>query len=344
MAHTAGPQTTVRVAIDAMGGDRAPDVVIEGALQAARAASGALHVVLVGPEDELEARLAPLKNADLPVSVVHAPEVVGMDEAPAAAAKGKPNSSMHVGIGLHRAGKVDAFVSAGNTGAVMAVALLGLGRLPGVARPALPGVFPTTGGPCVLLDVGANMDCRPEHLVQFAQMGSVFASRVFGCELPRVGLLNVGEEPGKGNEAAKAAYQLLRARSDIHFVGNVEGRDLMQHAADVVVCDGFVGNIVLKFGESIKTVLPALIRREVGRLGSDGQAGGGMALMQQVLDGVMKGFSYEEFGGTPLLGLDGTVLIGHGGSSDRAIARMIQAAADMVRADMCGELTESLAA
>ncbi len=329
MAHPPGPQTTVRVAIDAMGGDRAPDVAIEGALQAVRAASGALHVVLVGPEDDLNARLAPLDRGTLPLSVVHAPEVIGMDEAPAAAAKGKPNSSMHVGIGLHRAGKVDAFVSAGNTGAVMAVALIGLGRGAGVARPALPGIFPTTGGPCVLLDVGANMDCRPEHLVQFAHMGSVYAERVLGYERPRVGLLNVGEEPGKGNEAAKAAYQLLLDQKDLHFVGNIEGRDLMQHAADVVVCDGFVGNIVLKFGESIKTVLPALIRREAGRLGGDGQsAASGMAILQQVMDGVMKGFSYEEYGGTPLLGIAGTVLIGHGGSAERASERMVAAAAE----------------
>jgi len=326
----------VRVAVDAMGGDHAPEVVIEGALQAARSTPGELEVMLVGPEHELRSRLGAVSES-LAITFVDAPEVIGMDEPPAAAAKGKPRSSIHVGIAAHREGRADAFISAGNTGAVMAVALIGLGRIEGVSRPALPGIFPSTGGPCVVLDVGANMDCRPEHLVQFAQMGRIYVEHVLGIQAPRVALLNVGEEPGKGNEAAKVAHTQLSELPDIHFVGNVEGRDLMQNIADVVVCDGFVGNILLKFGESMTTVLPALIRQEVASRGVSG-ADASSAMLQQVLGAVMKRFSYEEFGGSPLLGINGTVLIGHGGSSAKAIARLIETAAEMARNDVRGKL------
>lgn len=313
----------VRIAVDAMGGDDAPDVVMEGA---SRVASDEVHIMLVGPI-EVGGR-----TDHQAISHVPAPDVVGMDEAPSVALKGKPRSSIHVGIELVRNGDADAFVSAGNTGAVMAVAMHQLGRLPGVARPALPSPFPTTDGFAVVLDVGANVDCRPEHLLQFGRMGAIYSERVLGIERPRVGLLNVGEEPSKGNEAARNAHELLAADSRLAFVGNVEGRDLMLGAADVVVCDGFVGNILLKFGESMKTVLPALIRREVSRLDDAPQAGA--AFLQQILGAVMKRFSYEEFGGMPLLGVGGNVVIGHGGSSARAIARMIETAAEMVRAEV----------
>jgi len=333
----------VRVAVDAVGGDQSPDVVIEGAVHAARAAEGGIEVLLVGPEEVVRSGLEAHDAGDLPITVVHAPEVVGMDESPAGAAKGKAKSSIHVGIGLHREGRADAFISAGNTGAVMAVALLGLGRLEGVARPALPGVFPTIEEFCIVLDVGANMDCRPEHLVQFAQMGSLYMENVFGRSSPRVGLLNVGEEPGKGNEAAKAAYEQLARLAGINFVGNIEGRDLMHGVVDVAVCDGFVGNILLKFGESMTTVLPALIRKEVAAAGPAGDGATGAASLQKILGGVLRRFSYEEFGGAPLLGVNGSVLIGHGGSSARAIARMIESAAEVVRADVRGSIASVLA-
>lgn len=327
-----------------MGGDHAPAVVIEGVVQALREGEGALHVLLVGREAVVREHLAVQDAEGLPLTVVDAPDVIGMEESPAAALKAKPRSSIHLGLGAVREGHADAFASAGNTGAVMAAALFGLGRLEGVARPALPGPFPTTQGQCILLDVGANTDCKPEHLVQFAQMGRVYVERVLGRENPTVGLLNVGEEPSKGNEAAKAAHALLVEAKGLNFVGNVEGRDLMQHGADVVVCDGFVGNIVLKYGESIKTVLPALVGREVKALGLDGAgAGEATALLQRILGGVTRRFSYEEFGGTPLLGVNGTVVIGHGGSSARAIARMVTVAAEMVRADVRGHLAAALA-
>jgi len=330
----------VTVALDAMGGDHAPAVVVEGALEALRKHGDALRVLLTGPEATLRDALAAHDASGLGVSVLDAPDVIGMDESPAAAVKTKPRSSIHLGVGAVKRGAAQAFVSAGNTGAVMATAMLGLGRLEGVARPALPGPFPTIKGQCILLDVGANTDCKPEHLVQFALMGRLYAQAALGVENPTVGLLNVGEEPSKGNEAAKAAHALLAERGGIGFVGNVEGRDLMHHAADVVVCDGFVGNIVLKFGESIKTVLPHLVRREVEGLGAG--AGEAAALLQRVLGGVTRRFSYEEFGGTPLLGVDGTVLVAHGSSTARAVARAVEVAADLVRADLRGTIARAL--
>lgn len=327
-----------------MGGDHAPSVAVEGAVAAAREARGALEVVLFGPKEEVARELARHETAGLALEVVDAPDVVGMDEAPSAALKAKPRSSIHLGLAAVAQGRADAFASAGNTGAVMAAALMGLGRVEGVARPALPGPFPTTEGRCVLLDVGANMDCRPEHLVQFARMGAVYAERVLGLDRPRVGLLNVGEEPSKGNEAAKAAHALLAAHADLYFVGNVEGRDLMRHVADVVVCDGFVGNVVLKYGESLRDVLPVLVRREVAALGADGSvAGEALGLLERILAGVARRFSYEEFGGTPLLGVAGAVVVGHGGSTARAIARMVAVAAETARQDVAGHLARALA-
>jgi phosphate acyltransferase len=323
-----------------MGGDHAPGVIVEGALAALRQHGGALRILLSGPEATVREALAEHDAQGLGVSVLDAPDVIGMDESPAAAVKTKTRSSIHLGVGAMKQGAAQAFVSAGNTGAVMATAILGLGRLEGVARPALPGPFPTVNGQCILLDVGANTDCKPEHLVQFAQMGRIYAKTALGVENPTVGLLNVGEEPTKGNEAAKAAHALLAELDGLNFVGNVEGRDLMHHGADVVVCDGFVGNIVLKFGESIKTVLPALVRREVEGLGSG--AGEAAALLQRVLGGITRRFSYEEFGGTPLLGVDGTVLIAHGSSSARAVARAVEVAAEMVRADVRGAIARAL--
>lgn len=325
-----------------MGGDRAPEVVLEGIAQLQDAADASIEILLVGPEPDLRDRLGPLQRSGA-LQVLHAPDVIEMDESPAAALKGKPESSIHRGLAAVKDGTADAFVSAGNTGAVMAAAVVVLGRLPGVSRPAIPGIFPMLDGHCVVVDVGANVDCKAEHLLQFARMGSIYAERVLGCVRPRVGLLNVGEEPSKGNEAAKAAHALLCRAEGLTFVGNVEGRDLMLHAADVVVCDGFVGNILLKFGESIQTVLPGLLRQATAEFPALAAQGEALADLQQVLAQVMRRFSYEEFGGLPLLGVDGTVLIGHGGSSPRAVARMIAAAAEMVRADVLRSLLDALA-
>ncbi len=318
-----------RIAVDAMGGDHAPGVVVEGVVEALRAKPGELFILLAGPEDQLNPLLEGVE-ADIRqfIQVVDAPDVIGMHESPATAIKTKQRSSIHLGMGLCKAGKADAFVSAGNTGAVMAGALFILGRLPGVSRPSVVGYFPTTKGTALLLDAGTNVDCKPEHLVQFARMGAVYAERVLGATNASVGLLNVGEEPGKGDEMSKAAYDLLTAAEHINFIGNIEGRDIMEHAADVVVCDGFVGNILLKYGESVASVLPRLIGAEMHRLGMNE---GEQMVVVKALKGVKARFDYKEFGGAPLLGVNGTVFIGHGSSNGYAIKNLTLAADKMVR-------------
>lgn len=310
-----------------MGGDHAPSVVVEGALRAIRSAPERLHVILFGSDETLGPEMEKQDLAGLPVQAVHAPEVIGMAESPATAVKTKRQSSIHLGLGAHKQGQADAFVSAGNTGAVMAASLFILGRLPNVARPAVIGFFPTTKSYSIVLDIGTNVDCRPEHLVQFARMGSIYAEHVARRPNPTVGLLNVGEEPGKGNEQVKAAYDLLCQESSINFHGNIEGRDVFHHAVDVVVCDGFVGNVMLKLGESVATALVEMVGQEMAAQGLGGED---KKLVMGVLGGVKRRFDYEEYGGATLLGVDGNVLIGHGGSSARAIERMILTAADVV--------------
>ena len=315
-----------RIAVDAMGGDEAPGVVAEGAVRAIRSAEGTLELLLFGPEARVQEALEAQEGAsDLPIRVVDAPDVIGMGETPTAAVKQKRHSSIHRGLGACKQGQADAFASAGNTGAIMAASLFILGRLPEVDRPTVMGVVPTLEGRCLLMDVGTNVDCRPAQLVQFARMGAVYVERVWEKATPSVGLLNVGEEPGKGNEQTRQAYELLQAQPDLHFAGNVEGRDMLAHAADVVVCDGFIGNITLKFGESIATtLLREMVRREVERQGLSPKE---KAAVQGVMRGVQKPFDYEARGGVPLLGVRGNVLVGHGSSSARAIERMILSAA-----------------
>ncbi len=336
----AGP---VRVAVDAMGGDHAPGVAVEGAVEAAREAGDALRVLLVGRAGDVRAELERIGAEDGLVQIVDAPEVVEMGESPSAALKAKPRSSIHVGIGAVKAGHADAFASAGNTGAVMAMALFGLGRLPGVLRPALPGYLPTPGGTCVLLDVGANVEVRAEHLVQFARMGAVFGELFLGTERPTVGLVNVGEEPGKGTDVVKEVHRMLQQAADhgdLNFIGNVEGRDILRGGADVCVCDGFVGNVVLKLAESVATILPQMVRTEIGRQGLAPEQAG---LVGGVLKGMLTPFDYQNFGGAPLLGIDGTVVIGHGSSSARAVRQMVLSAADLARQGLPARIAEALA-
>ncbi len=330
----------VRVAVDAMGGDHAPAVVVEGCIQAARSLSGDVQILLTGPAEEIGRLIREAGAEDAGLQVLHAPEVIGMGDSPATAVKTKTGSSIHVGLAAQREGAADAFVSAGNTGAVMAAALFILGRLPGVSRPAIIGYFPTLRDFCLLIDVGTNVDCKPEHLVQFALMGSVYAEKILRRERPVVAIMNIGEEPGKGNEQVKNAFSLLSAEPGINFRGNIEGRDLMQHPADVVVCDGFVGNIMLKLGESIASVLPQMIGAEMKRqqMGPAEQA-----VVGRAFEGVRRRFDYEEYGGVPLLGVGGNVIIGHGGSGARAIANMVRVAADVVRQDVSGSITTALA-
>ena len=307
-----------RVALDAMGGDQAPAVPVAGAL-AALDVSEDVELVLVGDEPLIRSHC---KGGRVPADrlrVVHAPDVIGMHEAPLAALRRKPRSSIQMGLELQAAGEVDAFVSAGHTGAVMAAALTTLGRIEGIARPAIAAVFPTQELPCIVLDVGANVDPRPRQIVEFAIMGHVYAREVLGRERPRVGLLSIGEEPSKGNELTVEAHERLR-RSPLQFIGNVEGRDVLRGAVDVVVTDGFTGNVVLKFGESFVDFLADALREEVrarplGWLGS--------LLMRPALRSLRRRIDYAEYGGAPLLGVDGVVIIAHGASVPKAFRNAI---------------------
>ena len=328
-----------RIAVDAMGGDNAPEAVVEGAIQALHQTQGELSVLLVGPEERLHGLLASRPEApEERLRIVDAPEAIGMGETPSTAVKQKPNSSIHQGLAAHHDDHADAFVSAGNTGAIMAASMFILQRIPGVERPSIAGFFPTLKGSSVVLDIGSNVDCKPAHLLQFARMGTVYARQVLKTDPPSVGLLNIGEEPGKGNEQVKAAHELLRDADDVHFVGNVEGGDLLFYAADIIICDGFVGNALLKFGESMSTVLSDMCQQEMER---QGLAPDEQKLVAGVLDEVREGFDPEALGGAPLLGVNGNVLVGHGRSTADVIAQMIHSARTIATENVAHALEEA---
>lgn len=315
----------MRIVVDAMGGDNAPAVEVEGAVQALEAGGSDLHVCLVGEETALRRELARHQASEHPrLSVEHAPDRIEMGgEDPARQVRKKKGSSISVAMRLLKEGGVDGLVSAGNTGAVVAASLLTLGRIRGVRRPGIATVMPTPTGGVVLLDVGANSDCTPRNLLQFAIMGSIYARRVLGRTNPQVGLVNIGEEKSKGNQLVRASYEELKANCP-NFVGNVEGRDVFAGKADVVVCDGFVGNVVLKFSESVANVITQLLRDEIGQ---DIRAKMGALLMRPVFRNLQKTLSYDEYGGAPLLGVDGVVIIAHGSSTVKAIKNAILVAA-----------------
>jgi len=315
------------IAVDAMGGDDAPEAVVTGAIQAVRHADREIEILLVGPKDGIQTVLD--DHPDAPsgrFEVVDAPDVIGMGEAPSTAVKQKPASSIHKGLAAHHDGLADAFVSAGNTGAIMGAAMFILGRIPGVKRPSIAGFFPNLKGSSVVIDIGSNVDCKPEHLVQFARMGTIYARKALGNDDPTVGLLNIGEEPGKGDELTKKAFERLQEVPDIHFKGNVEGGDLLFYAADIIICDGFVGNSLLKFGESMSPVIAEMAQQEMERQSLDDDE---RALVTQVLSEVRKHFDAESLGGVPLLGVDGNVLVGHGSSSPAVIEQMIHTASSI---------------
>ena len=334
------PHTTdIVIAVDAMGGDHAPAHVVEGALQALRTAARPFRVLLVGRRAALEAelgRVAPERALDW--EIVDAPQVIEMGEPPNEALKSKKDSSIAVGLRLVRDSKAGAFVSAGNTGAVLSASTLILGRLPGVGRPTIGTLFPTAGAPCLLLDAGASVDCRPRHLFEFGAMGAAYMTTVQGLARPRIGLLNVGEEEGKGNEATQEAYQLFRA-SPLEFVGNVEGRDILRGTVDVVVCDGFVGNIILKFGESVPAFLKARFK-EFARQSLRGRLIGLVA--RSALRSVLRDLDYQHHGGVPLLGVNGISIIGHGGSTPLAFMNMIFRAEELVRKELPAVIQQQL--
>jgi len=318
----------MRIVVDAMGGDGAPAVEVEGAAVALAEGAPDLEIRLVGDEEKVRGEMARLGvGGERRLSVVHAPERIEMGEDPARQVRRRKGSSIAVATRLLHDREADGLVSAGNTGAVVASSLLTLGRIPGVRRPGIATFLPSPTGGAVLLDVGANSDCTPQHLVQFAVMGTIFARRVLGRPDPKVGLLNIGEESSKGNRLVQTTYPLL-AEGPLNFVGNVEGRDIFRGGVDVVVCDGFVGNVVLKFSESVIHLLKHMVREEIG----DGlRSKLGALLLRPVFRSLSQQLNYEEYGGAPLLGIDGVVIIAHGSSSARAIASAVRVAVRFAR-------------
>ena len=310
----------MRIAVDAMGSDRAPYVEVHGAVVASM--SSGMEVLLVGDEREIKPTLAAYRKPHR-VSVVHASEVIRMDDPPAKAIRQKKDSSLLVALRLAKEGKVDGFVSAGNTGAVMMGARTVLGPIRGVARSAICQALPTSKNPVLVLDLGANVDCTVRHLCEFAEMGMVYSERVFGVRNPRVGLLNIGEEQAKGNEIAKAVHSSLNAVDHINFIGNVEPKGLYNGVADVVVCDGFIGNLVLKTSEAVGSLMSALLKRE---LRSTWLSKFGALLSMGAYRRLKKAVDPNEYIGAPLLGVNGNVIICHGASSARGICNAIQGA------------------
>ncbi len=321
-----------------MGGDEAPLRIVEGGLRALRASGNRFELVLVGRKAEIEKELSRHSSQGLNYSIVDATEVIEMQETPNVALKQKRDSSMVVGMNLHKEGKVDAMISAGNTGAFMAASTLILGRLKGVSRPAVGTPIPTINDVCFLIDSGANSDCRPQHIVEFGIMGSIYAREIMKKQNPTVALLNIGEESSKGNELAQSSYPLLE-KSGLNFIGNVEGRDILMGKADVILADGYVGNIVLKFAESVLPALRHRIRQyAAGSVFRTIWAG----LMGKTLRKVLRGFSYEAQGGAPLLGVNGVSIIGHGGSSTLAVENMVLRAEEMIQHKISGLIESSI--
>ena len=316
----------MKIVVDAMGGDRAPAVVVEGAVQAAR--DFGLEIILVGQEGPVRSELAMHDVAGLSLTVHHASQVIEMHEHPAAAVRAKRDCSMVVGMELIREREGDAFFTAGNSGGALAAALFRLGRIRGIQRPAISTIFPsqTPQGYCFLLDIGANADCKPEYLVQFGIMGAVYAERVLGVPNPRVAIVSNGEEEGKGNQLVQETVPLLKATA-INFVGNVEGRDIPLGLADVVVTDGFTGNVILKVSEGVAKFLLDLLKEEIT---SSQVSKVGALLAKPAFGEVRRRLDYREYGGAPLLGVDGAVIIGHGRSDATAIRSGIRMAAQVV--------------
>ncbi len=318
--------TCVRIAIDAMGGDHAPDEIVAGALRA-REELG-VEVLLVGDPQQIESKLPPKTNL-AHVEIVTAEEAIAMDEEPLSAIRRKPKASINVAMDLVKKQQADAVVSAGHSGAAMAAALLRLGRLPGIDRPAIGAVFPTmvAGKPVLVLDVGANVDCRPKFLEQFAVMGSIYSQYVLGTPEPKVGLLNIGEEDCKGNDAAVRAHQLLKEKTQINFIGNAEGRDVLSGHFDVIVCDGFVGNVLLKFAEAVGEIMLQIMREELPQ-GVRGQIG--TAILKPNLRRIKQRVDHAEHGGALLLGVGGICIISHGSSQAPSIFNAIRMAKEAV--------------
>jgi phosphate acyltransferase len=331
----------VRVALDVMGGDKAPVETVLGAVQAAREYH--MGVYLVGNEEVIQAELKKHNVQGLDLPIVHTNEVIEMDEHPATAVRRKKNASMTLALQLVRDGKALGAVSAGNSGAMMAASLFTLKRLPGVERPALGGVLPTKDSACLVIDMGANTDCKPEYLQQFALMGSIYMERIFKVKQPRVALLANGEEESKGDQLVVESHKLLKESAEqlgIHFIGNVEGRDIPGGAADVVVCDGFVGNVVLKLSEGLAETLISLLKEQMTSTLINKLAA---AVLLPGLRKVFGRLDYAEYGGIPLLGVNGSAIISHGRSNARAIKNALRVARETAETGVSGAISEGLA-
>ena len=315
----------LHIALDAMGGDRGPEELVSGAVMAARDSD--LEISLVGDQARLGAILATHGAPSPRIHLVHASQVVGMDESPVDAIRKKKDSSIMKAFALHKEGRVDAVVSAGNSGATLASALKSLGRLEHVSRPGIAGIFPTLKGPVVMMDVGANVDCRPEHLFQFGVMATAFSQILFGLDRPRVGLLSIGEEGGKGNVLVKKSHELFQ-QSSLNYIGNVEGRDTFQGDVDVMVCDGFVGNVCLKLSEGLAEAVMGMLGEEIAK---SLKAKLGYLLARDAFVSFKKRVDYAEYGGAPLLGIRGNAIICHGRSNAVAIKNAIRVASEMAR-------------
>lgn len=323
----------MRIILDAMGTDHAPRSEVAGAIEALKELDSDVEIVLVGDQETIEAELAGHDQIPERLSVHHAPDRVTPEESPSKVIRRNPESSLVVGLRLHRDGAGQAFVSAGSTGAIMATSLFTLRPLPGVDRPSVATILPSAGPPVLLLDAGANVDCKPHHLVQFAHLGNIYAQVMMGRSDPRIALLNIGKEPGKGDELTTETYQLLCTEAGLNFVGNVEGRDIIKDVCDVVVCDGFVGNAILKFYESVAQFIVGLVEAE-----QKGKASEGLDL-----DRVFRVLDYAETGGAPLLGVGGVPVICHGESTPKAIRNALKMAVRAVRSDMVKHSAQEVA-
>ncbi len=324
------------VAIDASGGDFYPKAPVEGALLALEEIPN-ITVLLVGREEAIKKELEGKKYDAKRVIIQHAPEIIGMDESPGYAVKTKQQSSIVIGLGLHKAGKCEAFVSAGNTGALLAASTFILGKLEGVSRPTIASFFPTLKGFRLIVDAGANLKVKPDMALQFAKMGKIYCKQVMNIKEPKVGLLNVGEEEEKGTENLKEIYNTVKELDG--FIGNVEGGDILSGKADVYLTDGLVGNIVLKFGESIPEILLKMVIQAVKELNVSEQD---LATTQKILYKAFSPFNPELVGGIPFLGVNGVSIVGHGGSSAKAIKNMVKSAVQCVNNDVNGQIVKAL--
>lgn len=331
----------MRIAVDAMGGDHAPQAVVEGAVLAAREKVAGRHIVLVGDQTAIRVELSRLHAEELSdLSIVHCSQVVGMDESPVLAIRRKKDSSIMKVASLVKEGSADAIVTAGNTGAAVAATKIKWRGLQGVERPAIAVVFPSAYGVFVILDAGATPDCKPKNLVQFALMGDIYAKYILDFKSPKVGVLSLGSEETKGTDLTRDAFKVLQ-KTNLNFVGNVEGSDLFTNKVDVIVCDGFMGNVILKACESLAAAFQHIIKEDVMK---DFLARFGALLIKRTLKRIAKKIHYAEYGGAPLLGVNGNCIISHGRSSPQAIKNAIKVAERMIKNDINKHIVESVAA